>query len=148
MYILIVCDKSVTTQNLAFLSYWYRILQNRFNIVTLPSSHSKQLRWPRGSVLPLNTQVSRFFIYFSGRKNPQHVILRKGSNAVSPTLQICSMKKILNGVEVVIQAKLPELSCPHSSTFCCQDLSRRCGRGGTWRQKWECLKRGGDRIVQ
>ena len=28
----------------------------------------------------------------------------------------------------------------HSSIFRCWDLSRRCGRGGTWRRKWERLK--------
>ena len=28
----------------------------------------------------------------------------------------------------------------HSSTFRCWDLSRRCGRTGTWRRKWERLK--------
>ena len=27
-------------------------------------------------------------------------------------------------------------SLTHSSTFRCQDLSRRCGRTGTWRRKW------------
>ena len=30
----------------------------------------------------------------------------------------------------------------HSSTFRCQDLSRRCGCTGTWRRKWERLKAG------
>ena len=30
----------------------------------------------------------------------------------------------------------------HSSTFRCQALSRRCGRTGTWRRKWERLKFG------
>ena len=28
----------------------------------------------------------------------------------------------------------------HSSTSLCQDLSRRCGRTGTCRRKWECPK--------
>ena len=30
----------------------------------------------------------------------------------------------------------------HSSTFRCEDLSRRCGPTGTWRRKWERLKAG------
>jgi len=30
----------------------------------------------------------------------------------------------------------------HSSTFRCWDLSCRCGRGGTWRRKWERLNAG------
>jgi hypothetical protein len=31
---------------------------------------------------------------------------------------------------------------PSSSTFRCWALSRRCGRTGTWRRKWERLKAG------
>ena len=50
---------------------------------------AKRLRWSRGSVLPLSTQVhgfkpSRNRQDFSGRKNPQHAFLRKGSKAVGP----------------------------------------------------------------
>ena len=38
----------------------------------------------------------------------------------------------LNGVEVVISAKLPDSILAHSSHFHRWDLSRRGGRGGTW----------------
>jgi len=41
-------------------------------------------------------------------------------------------KRSLNGVEVVISAKLPENILAHSSHFRCWDLSRRGGRGDTW----------------
>ena len=57
-----------------------------------------------------------------------------------PCRRFAARKRPLNGVEVVISAKLPENSRPHSSTFRCQDLSSRYGRGGTWRRKWERLK--------
>ena len=56
----------------------------------------KRLRWSRASVLPLSTQVCGFEPGrsrqdFSGRKNPQHAFFQKGSKAVGPMLQICSM---------------------------------------------------------
>ena len=49
----------------------------------------KRLRWSRGSVLPLSTQVRGFKPGrsrqdFSGRKNSQHAFLRRGSKAVGP----------------------------------------------------------------
>ena len=55
----------------------------------------KRLWWSRGSVLPLSTQVrgfkpSRSQQDFSGRKNPQHAFLWKGSKAVGPMSQICN----------------------------------------------------------
>jgi len=54
----------------------------------------KRLRWSRGSVLPLSTRVHGFkpgrsHQDFSGRKNPRHVFLWKGSKAVGPMSQIC-----------------------------------------------------------
>ena len=39
-----------------------------------------RLRWSRGSVLAFGTQVRGSD--FSGRKNPQHAFIRKGSKAV------------------------------------------------------------------
>jgi len=58
--------------------------------------HVKQLWWPSGSVLPLSTRVRGFKPGqsrqdLSGRKNPQHAFLRKGSKAVGPMWQICGM---------------------------------------------------------
>ena len=48
-----------------------------------------RLRWSGGSMLPLSNQVRGFkhgrsLQDFSGRKNPQHAFLRKGSKAVGP----------------------------------------------------------------
>jgi hypothetical protein len=54
--------------------------------------------------------------------------------------RFATCKKSLNGVEVVISAKLPDNILAHSSTFRRWDLSRRGGRGGTWWRKWERLK--------
>jgi len=56
---------------------------------TLDKVSLKWLRWSRGSMLPLSTQVRKFKPGrsrqdFSGRKNPQHAFLRKGSKAVGP----------------------------------------------------------------
>ena len=78
---------------------------------------SERLRWSRGSVLAFSTQVRGFKPgrsrrIFKGETNPQH-----------PSL---------NGVEVVISAKLPDNILAHSSHFRRWDLSRRGGRGGTW----------------
>jgi len=56
----------------------------------------QQLRWSRGSVLPLSTQICGFKPGrsrkdFSREKNPQHSFLWKGSKAVGPMSQICGM---------------------------------------------------------
>jgi hypothetical protein len=49
---------------------------------------SKRLRWSRGSVLAFGTTNSRVQTRpkpsdFSGRKNPQHAFLRRGSKSLS-----------------------------------------------------------------
>jgi hypothetical protein len=52
-------------------------------------SDKKRLLWSRGSVMPLSTQVrglkpGQSRQDFSGRKNPQHAFLRRGSKVVGP----------------------------------------------------------------
>ena len=59
-----------------------------------------------------------------------------------PCRRYAACKRSLNGVEVVILAKLPDNILTHSSTFCHYDLSRCGGRGGTWWRNWECLNAG------
>ena len=49
-----------------------------------------------------------------------------------PYRRFAAYKRSLNGVEVVISAKLPDNILAHSSHFRRWDLSRRGGRGGTW----------------
>ena len=46
--------------------------------------------------------------------------------------RFAACKRSLNGVEVVISAKLPDNILANSSPFRRWDLSRRGGRGGTW----------------
>ena len=48
-----------------------------------------------------------------------------------PCRGFAACKRSLNGVEVVISAKLPDDILAHSSHFRLWDLSRRGGRGGT-----------------
>ena len=59
-----------------------------------------------------------------------------------PCRRFAARKRSLNGVEVVISAKLPDNILAHSSHFRRCDLSRRGGRGGTWWRKWERLNAG------
>jgi hypothetical protein len=59
-----------------------------------------------------------------------------------PYRRFAAGKRSLNGVEVVISAKLPDNILSHSSTFRRWDLSRRGGFGGTWWRKLERLNAG------
>ena len=77
-----------------FLAFSYLnihiILVSDFDI----NLYKRKYQWSGGSVLPLSTQVRGFKPGrsrqdFSGRKNPQHAFLRKGSKAVGPVSQIC-----------------------------------------------------------
>ena len=97
----------------------------------------ERLRWSRGIVLAFSTQVRGFK---SGRSRQ----IFKGEKILStlsfggevkpsvPCHRFAAHKRSLNGVEVVISAKLPDTILAHSSYFSCWDLSRRGGRGGTW----------------
>ena len=72
---------------------------------------------------------------FAG-SNPAEKILSTPSfgGEVKPSVpcrRFAACKRSLNGVEVVISAKLPDILA-HSSHFRRWDLSRRGGRGGTW----------------
>ena len=60
-----------------------------------------------------------------------------------PCRRFVACKKSLNGVEVVISAKLPDNILAHSSHFRRWDLSRRGGRGGTWWWKVRTSKKRG-----
>jgi hypothetical protein len=103
--------------------------------------------WSRGSVLASNTQV-RGFKSGRSRRNFKgekiHSTLSFGGE-VRPSVAcriFAACKRSLNGVEVVISAKLPDEILAHSSTFRRWDLSRRGGRGGTWWRKVERLNAG------
>ena len=99
--------------------------------------HRLGLRWSRGSVLAFSTQVRGFKPSRSRRIFKGEKILSTPSfgGEVKPLVQchrFAACKRSLNGVEVVISAKLPPNILAHSSHFRRWDLSRRGGRGGTW----------------
>ena len=94
--------------------------------------HLKRLRWPRGSVLALSTQVRGFKPGRNRRIFKGEKILYTPSfgGEVKPSVpcrRFAARKGSLNGVEVVISAKLPDNVLAHSSTFRHYDLS------WTWR---------------
>ena len=60
-----------------------------------------------------------------------------------PCHRFAACKRSLNGVEVVISAKLPDNILAHSSHFRRWDLSRRGGHGGAWWWKVGTSKRRG-----
>jgi hypothetical protein len=99
------------------------------------------------NIIALSTQVRGFKPGRSRRIFKGQKILRARSfgGEVKPSVpcrRFAACKRSLNSVEVVISAKLPDNILVHIFTFRCYDLSRRCGRGGTWRQKWERLNAG------
>jgi hypothetical protein len=59
-----------------------------------------------------------------------------------PCRRFAICKGSINGVEVVISAKIPDNILAHNSTFRLWDLSRRGGRGGTSWRKLERLNAG------
>jgi hypothetical protein len=95
-------------------------------------------------VLAFSTQVRGFKPGRSRRIFKGEKILSTPSfgGEVKPSVscrRFAACKRSLNGVEVVISAKLPDNILAHSSTFRRCDLSRRGGREGTWRRKLERL---------
>ena len=122
---------------------YVRIMQRRGAFVKLLLQWERNkhyifwLRWSRGSVLAFSTQVRGFK---PGRSRQ----IFKGERILStpcfggevkpsvPCRRFAACKRTLNGVEVVISAKLPDNILAHTSHFRHWDLSRRGGRGGTW----------------
>ena len=98
---------------------------------------SLRLRWSRGSVLAFSTQVCGFKPGRSRRIFKGEKILSTPSfgGEVKPSVpchRFAACQRSLNGVEVVIPAKLPDNILAHSSHFRRWDLSRRGASGGTW----------------
>ena len=108
-----------------------------------------RFRWSRGSVLVFSTQVRGF------KPGPSRRIF-KGEKFLStpsfggevkssvPCRRFAACKRSLNGVEVVISAKLPDNILTYSSHFRRWYLSRRGGRGGTWWWKFGISKIAGE----
>ena len=106
-----------------------------------------------GSVLAFSTQVRGF------KPGGSHRILRAKKILSTPSFggevkpsvpcrRFEACKRSLNGVEVVISAKLPDNILVHSSHFRRWDLSRRGGRGGTWWWKVGTSKKSGGKQRQ
>ena len=106
------------------------------------------LRWSSGSVLAFSTQVRGFKPgrsrrIFKGEKIPSTPSFGGEVKPSVPCRRFAACKRSLNGVEVVISAKLPDNILAHSPHFRRWDLSRRGGRGGTWWWKVGTSKSGG-----
>jgi len=96
-----------------------------------------RLRWSRSNVLAFSTQVRGFKPGRSRRLFKDEKILSKPSfgwevKPSFPCRRFAVCKSSLNGVEVVISAKLLDNILAHSSHFRRWDLPRRSGRGGSW----------------
>ena len=110
----------------------------------------KRLRWSRGSVLAFSTQVRGFKPGQSRRNFRAKNILSTPSfggevNPSVPCRRFSACKRSLNLRGSRNLGKITgQISRPHSFTFRCKDLSRRCGPTGTWRRKWERRKAGGN----
>ena len=102
----------------------------------------------RGSLLAFSTQVRGFKPgrsrwIFKGEKILSTPSFGGEVKPSVPCRRFAACKRSLNGVEVVISAKLPDNILAHSSHFRRWDLSRRCGRGGTWWWKVGTSKKSG-----
>ena len=77
------------------------------------------LRWSRGSELAFSTQVrrSRSRRIFKGEKILSTPSFGGEVKPSVPCRRFAACKRSLNGVEVVISAKLPDNILAHSSTF-------------------------------
>ena len=89
------------------------------------------------SMLAFSTQVrgfkpSRSRRIFNGEKILSTPSFGREVKPSVPCRRFAACKRSLNGVEVVISAKIPDNILTHSSHFRRWDLSRRGGRGGTW----------------
>ena len=112
---------------------YLQLIQNRY-----------RLRWSRGSVLAFSTQVRGFKPgrsrwIFKGEKILSTPSFGGEVKPSVPCRRFAACERSLNGVEVVISAKLPDNILAHSFTFRRYDLSRRWG---TWWRKWERLNAG------
>jgi len=93
--------------------------------------------YSRGSVLAFSTQVRGFkpgrsHQIFKGKKVLSTPSFRGEVKPSAPCRRFAACKRSLNGVEVVISAKLLDNILAHSSHFHRWDLSRHGRRGGTW----------------
>jgi len=102
-----------------------------------------QIIWKKK--LQLETTNSQFQIFYLVHKKILSTPSFVGEVKPSvPCRRFAACKRSLNlrGSRNLGKKLLPDIFLAYSSTFRCWDLSRRCGRRGTWRRKWERLKAG------
>ena len=87
----------------------------------------ERLRWSKGSVLAFSTRR-----IFKGEKILSTPSFGGKVKPSVPCRRFAACKRSLNGVEVVISAKLPDNILVHSFHYRRWDLSRHGGRGGIW----------------
>jgi len=110
--------------------------------------HFWRLRWSIGNVLAFSTHVRGFKPGRSRRNFKGEKSFGGEVKPLVPCRRFAACKRSLNGVEVVISAKLPDNILAHSSHFRRWDLSRRGGSGGTWLLKVGTSKKSGGKQWQ
>ena len=105
-----------------FIFLEWRVVRNVFvsQITMVISPTYLGLRWSRGSVLAFSTQVRGFKSGRSRRIFKKILSTPSFGGELKPSVpcrRFAACKRSLNGVEVVISAKLPDKIIAHSSTF-------------------------------
>ena len=139
IYIFTIKDNFIVFNNTCSVLYDHLQALLYFELCT----PMRRLRWSRGSVLAFSTQVRGFKHGRSRRIFKGEKILSTPSfgGEVKPSVpcrRFAACKRSLNGVVVVISAKLPDNILAHSSHFRRWDLSRR----GWWWKVGTSKKRG------
>ena len=135
----------VDTDNSVFLQFLTILLLLPYVLCTVTVF---RLRWSRGSMLAFSTQVCGFKRGRSRRNFKGEKILsmpsfeRKVKPSVTCRRFAACKRSLMAWIETPCWQNYRTAFLAHSSTFSCWDLSRRCGRGGTWRRKWERLNGG------
>ena len=132
---------------IAYFKAPYKLLIKKQLYIYIPLYISlMRLRWSRGSVLAFSTQVrgfkpSRSLRIFKGEKILSTPSFGGEVKPLVPCRRFAACKRSLNGVEVIISAKLPDniLTLPTSAAGISHVVADVEAPGG---EKWEHLKSG------
>jgi hypothetical protein len=121
--------------------------RSRAFMLAMFNMNSQRLRWSGGCVLASSTQVRGFKPIrnrriFQGEKFPSTPSFGGEVKPAVPCCRFTACKRTLNVTwKSAFRQNSRLLFLAHwSSTSRCLDLSRRVGRGDTWRQQWELLE--------